>query len=77
VPALARAAVAVGIAGVFIETHDAPDRRDARLASVIIGPVIPVVVMVAIVVAPIIMVVIIMVMVDAVAIANAGGLSRR
>lgn len=26
VPVLARAAVAVGIAGVFIETHDAPDR---------------------------------------------------
>jgi 2-dehydro-3-deoxyphosphooctonate aldolase (KDO 8-P synthase) len=26
VPVLARAAVAVGIAGLFIETHEAPDR---------------------------------------------------
>jgi 2-dehydro-3-deoxyphosphooctonate aldolase (KDO 8-P synthase) len=26
VPVLARAAVAVGVAGVFIETHEAPDR---------------------------------------------------
>ena len=26
VPVLARAAVAVGVAGVFIETHDAPER---------------------------------------------------
>jgi 2-dehydro-3-deoxyphosphooctonate aldolase (KDO 8-P synthase) len=26
VPVLARAAVAVGVAGLFIETHEAPDR---------------------------------------------------
>ena len=30
VPVLARAAVAVGVAGVFIETHQDPDQRAVR-----------------------------------------------
>ncbi len=46
VPVLARAAVAVGVAGLFIETHEAPDRAPSdgpnmvpldQLESLIIG----------------------------------------
>ena len=33
VPVLARAAVAVGVAGVFIETHQDPDQRAVRRAE--------------------------------------------